>query len=222
MKKRFDFYTIIVVILCVILILGFAVMLANAVRATAADLEVQEITEQAQARIDLYRMASTPATERPSAAVIVYEERPVVEALEPFPEPSLEPVEDWYIESLPLDKPLQKSVFDAACESGVDYFTALGLIKVESNFLVDAVNPVTGCRELCQLSPVYFPGEYTPEENISAGMEYLGQLIEGHNGDVPAALRAYNHGYDDGARGYSNAVLSAADEIMSEAGVVFP
>lgn len=214
MNKRFDIQTILIVILCVIVILAFAAMMANAVRATAADMEVLEIMERAQERIDLYKAATTPAMERPKATVVVYEA--------PEPSETPEPVEDWYIESIPLDKPLQKVVFDAACENGVDYFTALGLIKVESNFLADAVNPVTGCRGLCQLSPVYFPGEHTPEENISAGVEYLGQLIEGHNGDVPAALTAYNAGYDTGLREYASAVLNAAEDIMRQAGVVFP
>lgn len=221
MNKRFDIFTFLVVVLCVISVLGLAVMLANAVRARAADLEAREIMEQAQERIDLYKAASTPATERP-ATVVVYEERPVVETPEPSPEPPLEPVEDWYIESLPLDKQLQKVVFDAACENSADYFIALGLIQVESNFQVDAVNPITGCRGLCQLNPKYFPGDYTPEENVRVGMEYLGQLLETYHGDVQAALRAFNRGYDDGARGYPNAVLSAAEDIMRQAGVVFP
>lgn len=216
MNKRFDIFTFLVVILCVIVILTFAAMMANAVCATAADLEAREIMEQAQERIDLY-YASQSARERP-ATVIVYEEKPVVET----PGPSPEPVEDWYIESFPLDKQLQKVVFDAACENGVDYFIALGLIQVESNFQADAVNPVTGCRGLCQLSPKYFPGDYTPGENVRAGMEYLGQLLETYHGDVQAALRAFNRGYDDGDRCYSNAVLSAAEDIMRQTGVVFP
>lgn len=209
--KKDDFYTVMVIILCVLVILAFAAMMANALKPTSADVEAHEISDRAQELIDRYEMASTPARERPKVTVVVYEEPP---------EPSVEPVEDWYIPALPLDKPLQKSVFDAACEFGVDYFTSLGLIKVESNFDVYAVNQVSGCRGLFQLSPVYFPGEYTPEENIRTGLEYLGGLIERYNGDVPAALRAYNRGWDDGARGYSNAVLWAAEEIMEMAGEV--
>lgn len=218
MNKRFDIFTFLVMVLCtLIVILAFAAMFASVERATAADIEAREIMEQARERIDLY-YASQPARERPTATVVVYEESPEVET----PEPSLEPAEDWYIESLPLDKQLQKVVFDAACENGVDYFTALGLIQVESNFQADAVNPVTGCRGLCQLNPGCFPGDYTPEENVRAGMEYLGQLLDTYQGDVQAALRAFNRGYDDGARSYSYAVLSAAENIMQQSGVVFP
>lgn len=217
MNKRFDIFTLLVVLLCVIIILTFAAMMANAVCATAADLEAREIMERAQERIDLYKAANTPAKERPADTVVVYEERPVVAT----PEPSPEPVEDWYIESLPLDKQLQKVVFDAACENGVDYFIALWMIQVESNFHVDAVS-ACGCYGLCQLNPEWFPSGLSPEENVRVGMEYFGQLLETYHGDEEAALRAFNRGYDDGARGYPNAVLSAAEDIMRQAGVVFP
>lgn len=212
MKKKLDFYTILVVVLCVIVILGFATMLANAARATAADIEAQEIMERAQERIDIYKAASTPAIERPVVVAVSREEVDV-------PEP--EPTEDWYIESIPLDKQLQKVVFDAACENGVDYFLAMGLIKVESNFDVDAVSDC-GCYGLTQLNPEYFPSGLSTEENVRVGMEYLGKLMDAYQGDVGAALRVYNLGWDDGARFYSNAVLSAADDIMEQAGVVFP
>lgn len=211
MKKQFDFYTILVVILCIIVILSFVSMLANAVRATAADIEAQEIMERAQERIDLYK-ARVPAAERPVVVVAAREEHET---------PGPEPAEDWYIESIPLDKQLQEVVFDAACEFGVDYFLAMGLIKVESEFDVDVVS-ACGCYGLTQLNPEYFPSGLSPEENVRAGMEYLGQLLDAYQGDESAALRAYNLGYDDGDRTYSNAVLSAADDMMRQAGVVFP
>lgn len=218
MRKRFDIFTFLVVALCLIVVFAFAAMMANAIRATAADIEAWEIMDKAQERIDIYEAANTPATERPTATVVVYEAKPVVETPEPYPEP----VEDWYIESIPLDKQLQKVVFDAACENGVDYFTALGLIHVESNFQVDAVNSVTGCYGLMQLNPKWFPSGLSPEENVRAGMEYFGQLLDTCQCNVQAALRAYNRGYDDGDRCYTNAVLSAAEDIMRQAGVVFP
>lgn len=216
MNKRFDIFTFLVVVLCVIAIFAFAAMMANAIRATAADIEAQEIMDKAQERIDLY-YASLPARERPTDTVIVIEARPAVETPEPFPEP----VEDWYIENLPLDKQLQKVVFDAACENGVDYFIALGMIQVESNFQVDAVS-ACGCYGLCQLNPEWFPSGLSPEENVRAGVEYLGDLLETYSGDVQAALTSYNAGYDTGHREYANDVLSASEDIMRQAGVVFP
>lgn len=213
MKKRIDIQTILIVILCVIVIPAFAAMMANAVRATAADMEAREIMELAQERIDTYKAATTPAVARPKATVVVYEA--------PEPSETPEPVEDWYIESIPLDKPLQKVVFDAACENGVDYFTALGLIKVESNFQFDAVSPC-GSYGLCQLNPKYFPSGLSSEENVRSGIEHLGKLLGTYQGDVQAALTAYNAGYDTERREYASAVMSAAEDIMQQAGVVFP
>lgn len=217
MNKRFDYYTILVVILYVIVILAFAAMMGNAIRATAADTEVREIMEQAQERIDLYKAASTPAKERPTATVVVYEESPAVET----PEPSPEPVEDWYIESIPLDKQLQKVAFDAACENGVDYLLVLAVIQNECWFDLSAVS-ACGCYGPMQLNPLYFPSNLSHEDNIREGTAYLSKLLEQYNGDVKAALCAYNNGYDDGDRVYANAVLSAAEDIMRQAGVVFP
>lgn len=217
MNKRFDIFTFILVLLIlsiIFLLLSFAI---TAMISSAADAEAWEITEKAQERIDRYKMASTPAKERPTATVVVYEASPAVET----PEPSPEPIEDWYIESIPLDKQLQKAVFDAARENGVDYFTALGLIQVESDFRVDAVSSC-GCYGLMQLHTEWFPSGLSPDENVRAGMEYLGQLLETYQGDVQAALRAYNNGYDDGDRAYSTVVLIVADGIMRQAGVVFP
>ena len=109
----------------------------------------------------------------------------------------------------PLDYELQDVLQTAAQANGVPYHVALGLIYVESRFDPEAVSPA-GCRGLCQLHPRYFPADLTPAENIEAGMEYLGSLIERY-GDLNAALCSYHDGHDTGRRGYSNAVLEAAE-----------
>lgn len=86
---------------------------------------------------------------------------------------------------------------------------ALGLIEEESGFDPEAVS-ARGAYGLCQLNPKYFPEGLSPAENIAAGVEWLGELLEVH-GDPAAALRAYNLGYDDGDRLFSDAVLAAAE-----------
>lgn len=113
-------------------------------------------------------------------------------------------------DDVPLSYVLQEIVHSACEEFGVDYALALGLIEVESGFRADAVNSVTGCYGLCQLSPAYFPAGLSPEENVRAGVAYLGQCLERYDGDVGAALTAYNAGHDDGSRRYAAAVLEAA------------
>lgn len=87
---------------------------------------------------------------------------------------------------------------------------ALGLIQVESNFRADAMNPRSGCYGYCQLNPRYFPADLSPVDNIRAGIEYLAYQLERYDGDLGAALTAYNAGYDTGDRTYAEQVIAAA------------
>lgn len=116
----------------------------------------------------------------------------------------------YFRADVPLEYELQDVLQTAAQANGVPYHVALGLIYVESRFDPDAVSPA-GCYGLTQLNPRYFPSGLTPAENIEAGMDYLGSLIE-RCGDLSAALCSYHDGYDTGRRGYSNAVLEAAEK----------
>lgn len=103
-----------------------------------------------------------------------------------------------------------KALEDEFKAEGIDcaYHVALGLIWVESRFQPDADNGTS--YGLCQLNRDYFPDKLTPAENIWAGMEYLGSLIDQY-GDLGAALCAYHDGHDTGHRRYSTAVLEAAE-----------
>ena len=97
-------------------------------------------------------------------------------------------------------------------EGGIPLEIGLGLIWVESRFDPAAVNRESGCYGYCQLNPRYFPADLSPEENIRAGMGYLGALLERYEGDLEAALTAYHDGHDTGRRGYARAVLGAGEE----------
>lgn len=119
----------------------------------------------------------------------------------------LEP--DLYREDVPLDRELQAVLRETCEEHGVPVSLALGLIEIESGFRADAVSS-EGAYGLCQLNPRYFPADLTPAENITAGIAWLGELLERYD-DTAAALRAYNLGYDDGDRQFADAVLAAAE-----------
>lgn len=123
----------------------------------------------------------------------------------------------WFIEELALSKDLQEVVFNSTNEFDVDYYTMLGLIQVESRFVSDAVNSRTGAYGLCQLNPKYFPSGLSDADNIREGTEYLGELIQKYQGDVMAALTAYNAGSDTGNREYAISVMNAANSIMEMA-----
>lgn len=119
--------------------------------------------------------------------------------------------EDPYREDIPLSRELQ-AVLRESCEvNGVALCDALGLIEVESGFQVDAVSR-EGCFGLFQLNPKYYPSDLTPSENIQAGVAHLASQIKRYDGDIQAALRGYNRGYDDGDRAYSRLVLDASEK----------
>lgn len=118
---------------------------------------------------------------------------------------------DFYRDDIPLSLELQ-AVLRESCEvNGVALCDALGLIEVESGFRVDAVSR-EGCFGLFQLNSKYYPSDLTPAENIRAGVAHLAGQIERYDGDIQAALRGYNRGYDDGDRTYARAVLDASEK----------
>lgn len=129
-----------------------------------------------------------------------------------LPVPESEPSEEIplyiYNPAIPLSEELQAVFYEACAENDVPTSLALGVIEVESRFLADADNGQ--CYGLMQLNRKYFPDKLSPEDNLRAGIEYLGRLLEQY-GDTAAALTAYNAGYDTGRRGYADAVLKAAE-----------
>ncbi len=116
----------------------------------------------------------------------------------------------YFRSDVPLGYELQDSLHTACERYGVDYHIALGLINIESNFNVDALNAQSGCYGLMQLNPDYFSAGLSPAENIEAGIACLGEKLDRY-GSVSAALTAYHDGYDSGQRKYSLAVLLAAE-----------
>lgn len=122
-----------------------------------------------------------------------------------IPDPTKPP---YLRDDVPLSEDLQKVLYETCEESGIDYVVGLALIEVESNFKSDAISPC-GSYGLCQLNPKYFPFDLSDEDNIKAGIGYLGELLDKH-GDLEAALTAYNVGHDSGSRVYANKVLDTA------------
>lgn len=124
----------------------------------------------------------------------------------PTPEPTDKPV---YNPAIPLSNDLQIVLREACDENGVELAPALGIIEVESDFDPTADNGL--CYGLMQLNRRYFPDNLPPGENIVYGVEYLVQLLARYE-TLEAALCAYNAGHDTRKRGYSNAVLAAAEK----------
>lgn len=120
----------------------------------------------------------------------------------------------YFRDDVPMEYELQ-DVLHTACEAnGIPYHVGLGLIEVESSFDAEAVSSA-GCYGLVQLHPEYFPADLSPADNITTGIEFLAYQLERYDGDMAAALTAYNAGHDTGSRGYATAVLEAAEKWMS-------
>lgn len=86
----------------------------------------------------------------------------------------------------------------------------LGVIHEESRFDAYAENKYS--YGLMGLNKKYYPDNLTPEGNIQMGVAHLATQIERYDGDIQAALRAYNKGWDDGDRRYAEAVLNASEK----------
>lgn len=117
----------------------------------------------------------------------------------------------YFRDDVPLSYELQDMLHSACEENGIPYHVALGLIETESGFDPEAVSS-SGCYGLCQLNPEYFPSDLTPAENITTGIEFLAYQLDRYDGDMEAALTAYNAGHDTGARWYAETVLEKAEK----------
>ena len=114
----------------------------------------------------------------------------------------------YYRTDVPLSYELQDTLHCVCDKYNVNYELALGLIQVESNFNEDSESSL--CYGLMALNKEYFPENLTPAENIEAGIKHFSQKIEKYDGDIEAALTAYNVGHDDGSRYYAKRVLEFA------------
>lgn len=116
----------------------------------------------------------------------------------------------YYRTDVPLSYELQDILHCMCDKYNVNYELALGLIQSESNF--DEINDSEAniCYGLMALNKKYFPKDLTPAENIEAGIKCFSEKIEKYDGNIEAALTAYNVGHDNGSRHYAKRALEFA------------
>ena len=98
---------------------------------------------------------------------------------------------------------MQNYVTDAAQKYGIDPYLVYSVMKAESKFDETALS-VKGAQGLMQITPetaewamekMEIEGKiFDPEINILVGSWYLSKLISDHDGNLTAALAAYNAG----------------------------
>lgn len=118
--------------------------------------------------------------------------------------------EELFWQTVPLDEECRSTLEEACEKHEVPICLALGVIHEESRFDPEASNDIS--YGLMGLNKKYYPANLTPAENIRAGVAHLAGQIERYDGDIQAALRGYNKGWDDGDRAYARAVLNASEK----------
>jgi soluble lytic murein transglycosylase-like protein len=99
--------------------------------------------------------------------------------------------------AVPQEK-LDQLVQQSAEKHHVDPALVRAVISTESNWNARAVSP-KGALGLMQLIPgtaqrFGVGNAFDPAQNVDAGVQYLGMLLERYNGDLSKALAAYNAG----------------------------
>lgn len=215
MRKNVWLMDALIMAAALLLILAILSLAGWIMRSRAADEQAREIMEQAQARIDAYH-AALPAREwpvvvsAPPAEVQAEPVGPVVTVIAPE-EPE---TPDWYIADLPLDRELQKALWDACQEFGIDYALTLAIIEQETNYS-NILGDGGASVGFFQIQPRWW-GELMerigtddltdPVDNFRTGCAVLRELLLRYDGSVTDALTAYNTGHP-GQSAYASAVM---------------
>lgn len=179
---------------------------AAAYRAAEADKPPSEVAERLPLKVDPMVFYG----ETPNADLLPPEEdKPLIaENLIATLTTALKDKLFW--QTVPLDAECRAALEEACEKHEVPICLALGVIHEESRFDPEAGNDIS--YGIMGLNKKYYPSDLTPAENIRAGVAHLAGQIERYDGDIQAALRAYNKGYNDGDRQYARAVLDASEK----------
>jgi hypothetical protein len=157
---------------------------AQAVPAKAVPLPVKQLTAIEKQRLSIERQLQTIRENYPppfaeSSGTVVAS----------APPPDCPPISAAEVKPI-IDREALRHKMDARLVQAV--------VEAESAYYPCAVSPV-GAMGLMQLMPgtaesLQVSDPYDPNQNITAGTQYLKQMLERYGGDVSKALAAYNAG----------------------------
>lgn len=121
--------------------------------------------------------------------------------------------------SVPLEERLQAHVISVSEENGIEPEIVFAMAWRESRYDAEAVGDGGDSIGLLQIQTKWHWERmkelgcldlYDPYQNVTVGVDYLGELLEQY-GDIGKALTAYNRG------GYNGVVSEYAHDIISKA-----
>ncbi len=160
---------------------------------TGATLSVKSATADGDTMVMVLRTGGEMRTPRALVAEILADEVLHADASTTVALPGYEPpVVPKATNSIP------ELVDRLAAQFGVPATLAHAVITVESNYQTDAVSP-KGAMGLMQLMPAtakqYAVADpFDPEQNLSAGLQHLKNLLDRYGNKTTSALAAYNAG----------------------------
>lgn len=172
------------------------------------------------ARHDIDAMTEVQPTQ--SAVSVPMQKAPIVAVMEFVDTEESVPVEfDPVRDDVPLDAEIQRLLYKACEETGIQYELALAVIWQETNF-----RNITGdggdSIGYMQVQPKWHKGRMDklgvtdlsdPYSNFLVGLDYLAELLGRY--DLPNALTAYNSG-KPGSSKYAQSVLNYMNILTME------
>lgn len=144
------------------------------------------------------------------------EEPPAVEAVAEYREQRL-------LYDVPLSNEVQRYIFNVADYYDIEPSLVLAVIERESSYNAEAVGDGGESYGLMQIQPRWHIQRMdrlgvtdllNPYENISVGVDILAGCIDRYDGDIGAALTAYNRGsYNGTVSEYAEDVLERKERI---------
>lgn len=211
-KERWTWWDLLIALLVAAIVVT-EMWLAIKIHQVDEDTErVEAIAAEAQERIDNY-LSSLPAQERPeeTSAPATASDSSTVMVIAP----EEEEIPEWYKEDIPLEPELQKALWDACQEFGVEYPLALAVIEQETGYQ-NLIGDDGDSIGYFQIQPYWWSDMMEqigvddltdPAQNFRAGCAVLRYFLDINDGSVSDALTAYNPGYS----GYAGAVMEIAE-----------